>query len=114
MRTTCTIPVTPLKEVFKNSSCLGLTECLGKSKSLSNADIEYFLTLFQIFPYGGTTEESCVITRISIFGNQKTKSSMILTLDPDFAIQVIYRVHYQCYYYVHCCQEEISPIIFRS
>ena len=39
---------------------------------------------------------------------------MTLTPDPDFATQVIHRVHYRCYYYVHCLQEEMLAILFQK
>ena len=39
---------------------------------------------------------------------------MSLTPDPDFATQVAFRIQYQCYYYVYCHQEEISPILFQN
>ena len=39
---------------------------------------------------------------------------MTLTPDPDFATQVILRVHFQRYYYAHCLQEEIPPILFQD
>ena len=84
---------------------------MGENKSLRNADIEDFLLFVQTVTYGGTIYQSSVITRVSINDNQKTKSSMELTPDPDFAIQVILRVHCQCYYCVHCLQEEKPPIL---
>ena len=42
--------INPFKEVPKKSSLFGLTECLGENRSLSNVDIEDFLTFIQIVP----------------------------------------------------------------
>ena len=103
--------LTHSKKSLKKSSCLGLNECFSENKSLSNADTEDYLS---IVPYGGIIYESCFATRISIDDNQKAKSSMTPTPDPEFTTQVILRVHYQCYYHVHCRQEEISPILFQD
>ena len=44
--------ISPFKEVLKKSSCLGLIECLGKNKSLSNTDIENCMTFIQTVLYG--------------------------------------------------------------
>ena len=63
------------KEVLKKSSCLGLIKCFGEKKSLSNADIEDFLTCIQTVPCSGNVYESCVITRISIYDIKKLKVS---------------------------------------
>ena len=98
------------KEVLKESSCLSLIECLGKNKSLSNTDIEIFIFTLTVL-YGENINEAYVETRINIYDNQKTVSSMTLPPDPDCATQIIVRVHFHCYYYVHCLQE-ISPIPF--
>ena len=106
--------INPLKKVLKKSSCLGLIEFLGENKSLSNAEIEDFSTFIQTAPCSGTIYESCVITRIRMYDNHKTKTSMILTPDLDFATQFILQVHYHCYYYVLYHQEELSPISFRN
>lgn len=100
--------INPLKDVLKKWSFLGLIECLGENRYLSNADIEGFLTFIQTVPYGGAIYESCVITRISVSDIYITKTSMTLTPDPDFATQVILRIHYQFYCYVNCRQEKIS------
>ena len=102
------------KEVLKKLGCLGLIECLSVNKFLSNADIEDFLRFIQTVPYGENVYESYVEARLSIYDNQKTKSSMTLSADPDFATQVILRVHYQCYFYVHWLQGKISPILFQD
>ena len=63
----------PFKEVLKKSSWLGLIECLGKSKSLSNTDIENCMTFIQTVLYGRNINEACVETRINIYDNQRTK-----------------------------------------
>ena len=88
----------PFKEVLEKLSCLGLIECLSENKPLSNADFEDFLTFIQTLSSG---EIIYVKTRITIYNNQKTKISMTLPLDSNFVTQVILRVQYQCYYYVH-------------
>ena len=85
-----------------------------KNKYLSNAGIENLLRFIQTVLYDRTIYNSFVITRISICSNQKTESSMKLTPDPNIANQVILRVHFQYYYYVQCCQEEIPPILFSN
>ena len=70
---------------------------LGWNKSLSNPDIEGFLIFIQTVPYGGTIYESYVITRMRIYDNQNTKSSMTLTPDLGFATQVVIWVHCRSY-----------------
>ena len=106
--------INPLKKVLKKSSCLGLIEFLGENKSLSNAEIEDVSTFIQAAPCSGTIYKSCVIARISMYDNQKTKTSMTLNPDLDFASQVILQVHYNCYYYLLYHQEEILPILFQK
>ena len=86
--------INPLKKVLKKSSCLGLIEFLGENKSLSNGEIEDFSTFIQTAPCSGTIYESCVITRIRMYDNHKTKTSMILNPDVDFATQFILQVYY--------------------
>ena len=58
--------INPFKEVLQKSSCLGLIECLRKNESLSNADVDDFLTFIQTLHYGRAIYESCVITRKTI------------------------------------------------
>ena len=106
--------INPLKKVLKKSSCLGLIEFLCDNKSLGNAEIEDFSTFIQTAPCSGTIYESCVITRISMYDNHKTKTSMTLNPNLDFATQFILQVHYHCYYYVLYHQEEILPILFQK
>ena len=77
--------ISPFKEVLKKSSCLGLIECLGKNKSLSNTDIENCMTFIQTVLYRGNINEDYVETRITIYDNQRIKSSMTLPPDPDSA-----------------------------
>lgn len=81
-----------LKQVLKKSSCLGLIECSGENMSLFKADTDDFCTFIQTVPYDKTIYESCVITRISIHGDQKAKNSMTLTPDSDVSTQVILRI----------------------
>ena len=81
-----------LKQVLKKSSCLSLIECLGENMFLIKADIDDFCTFIQTVPYDKTIYESCVKTRMSIHGDQKTKNSMTLPPDPDVSTQVILRV----------------------
>ena len=87
-----------MKEVLRKSSCLGLIECLGKNKSLSNTDIENCMTFIQTVLYGGNINEAFVETRTNIYDNQRTKSSMTLPPDPNSATRVIFRAHNHCYY----------------
>ena len=54
---------------------------LSKNRSSSNTDIENSMTFTQTVLYGGNIDEAYPETRINIYGNQKTKSSM--TLPPD-------------------------------
>ena len=56
---------------------------------MSNADIEKFLTFIQNVPYGRTIYDSCVIRRITMYDNQKTKSSMIVT-DLDLLLMLFF------------------------
>ena len=81
---------------------------------MSNTDIKKYMTFTQTVLYGGNINEAYVETRININGNQKIKSSTALPPYPDCATQVIVRAHYQCYYWVHCVQEIISPIPFQD
>ena len=94
--------ISPFREVLKKSSSIGLIECLGKNKSLSNTDIKTCMTFIQTVLYGENINEAYVETRTNIYYKKKTKSSMTLPLDLDSATQVILRVHYQCCYWVRC------------
>ena len=49
--------IKPLREVLKKLSCLGLMEFLSENKSLSKADVEYFLTFIQTVPYRGNISD---------------------------------------------------------
>ena len=90
--------ISPFKEVLKKSSYLGLIECLGINKFLSNTDIDNCMTFVQTVLYGGNINEVYIETRINIYDNQRTKSSMTLPPDPNSATQVIFRAHNHCYY----------------
>ena len=57
---------------------------------------------------------NCQNSRIDIYGNQRTRSSMTLPPDLDCASQVDVWAQYQCCYLVHCLQEIISPIPFQD
>ena len=63
---------------------MGLIGCLGENESLSNSDIDDFLTFIRTVPYSGAIYESHVITRINIYGNQKAKGPMTITPDSNF------------------------------
>ena len=63
--------INSFKEVLKKSSCLSLTEGLGKNKSLSNTDAEYFILFIQTVLYGGNVNEAYVETETSIYDKQK-------------------------------------------
>ena len=91
--------INPFKEVLKKSNFLTLIKnarelSLGKNKSLSNADIESCMKFAQTVLYGGNINEAYSGTRINIYRNLKTKSSMTLHPDPDCATQDIVRAHY--------------------
>ena len=90
--------ISPFKEVLKKSSYLDLIECLGINKFLSNTDIDNCMTFIQTVLYGGNINEAYIETRINIYDNQRTKSSMTLPPDPNSATQVIFRAHNHCYY----------------
>ena len=90
--------ISPFKEVLKKSSYLGLIECLGINKFLSNTDIDNCMTFIQTVLYGGNIIEAYIETRINIHDNQRTKSSMTLPPDPNSATQVIFRAHNHCCY----------------
>ena len=83
-----------LESLAKPSYILALIKCLGKNKSLSNADIENCMKFAQTVLYGGNIKEAYSGTRINIYWNQKTKSSMTLHPDPDCATQDTVRAHY--------------------
>ena len=74
----------------KSLSCLGLIEFLRENKSSSNADIEDFLTFIQTVPHGGNIYKSYVKARISIYENQKTKSSITLPTDSEFELRLLF------------------------
>ena len=63
--------INSFKEVLKKSSCLGLTEGLGKNKPLSNTDAEYFILFIPAVLYGGNVNEAYVETETSIYDKQK-------------------------------------------
>ena len=63
------------------------------------------MTFIQTALYGGNVNVAYIKTKTSIYNNQKTKSSMMLPLDPDSVNRIILRAHYQCYYWIHCFQE---------
>ena len=90
--------ISPFKEILKKPSYLGLIECLGINKFLSNTDIDNCMTFIQTVLYSGNINEAYIETRINIYDNQRTKSSMTLPPDPNSATQVIFRAHNHCYY----------------
>ena len=87
---------------------------MGINKFLSNTDIDNCMTFIQTVLYGGNINEVYIETRINIYDNQRTKSSMTLPPDPNSATQVIFRAHNHCYYWVHCLRETILSAPFQD
>ena len=87
---------------------------MGINKFLSNTDIDNCMTFIQTVLYGGNINEAYIETRINIYDNQRTKSSMTLPPDPNSATRVIFRAHNHCYYWVRCLRETILSAPFQD
>ena len=70
---------------------------------MSEKDIHSLKTFIQTIVYSGKDDEDYLATRIRLFQNLKTKSSMAIPPDPDSVVQVIKRAHHQVYQWLRCC-----------
>ena len=64
--------------------------------------------------YSGKEGESYVETRIRLYQNLKTKTSMSIPPDPDSAVQVIKRSHHQVFQWLRCCYAWIETLPLES
>ena len=90
-----------IKEKIRgNTSVLSNLSELGKEPFLANSDIENAITFIQRIIYTGNHLETYVSTRIRLYENQPTKTSMRIPPDP--------RAHYQLYVWTRCLQQNIE------
>ena len=71
------------KKVIKDPSSTLLICKLGKTVLLSDDDIAKVMQFIQTVMYGGKIHGSYVSTRVRLYKNLKTKSSVSLPADPD-------------------------------
>ena len=88
-------------KIMKDNSLLQNIENLGKD-SIHDNIIENALSFVQTVLYGGNKNESYVETRVRLFRNLKTKSSIDLPADPDSMTEEIKRCHLQSYVWRRC------------
>ena len=86
-----------MKKVFKNQSTLKLLGALGKEKTLSKNDFVNCQRFIQTVVYNWKENESYVQTRIKMYKEQVTKTSLALPPDQDSCYQAIKRAQYQTY-----------------
>lgn len=91
------------KKLIGNPAKCALLTPLGKNKELSDQEIEYAKKFIQTVVYSGKDDEDYLATRIRLYQNLKSKSSMPIPPDPDSVVQVIKRVHLQVYQWLRCC-----------
>ena len=71
-----------LKKVIKDPSSTLLISKLGTTVLLSDDDIEKAMQFIQTVMYGGKIHESYVSTRVRLYKNLKTNSSVSILADP--------------------------------
>ena len=99
-----------LKKLLGNPAKCTLLSPLGRNKVLSDQDIESVKTFIQTVVYSGKDDEDYVSTRIRLYENLKSKSSMPIPPDPDSVVQVIKRGHHQVYEWIRCCTPWVDTI----
>ena len=87
---------------------------LGKERILETVDIDGLKEFIRTVIYSGKENESYVETRIRLYQNLKSKSSMPLPPDPDSVLQVIKRAHHQTYLWLRCCERMVDRLPFEG
>ena len=98
------------KKLLKNPEKIHLIDSLGLTKDLSINDVENCQKFIQTVMYNGKEQEGYIETRVRLYKNQSTKTSISLPPDPDSCKQAIKRAHCQSYYWNNCLQPIIDPI----
>lgn len=102
------------KKLMTNKSKVQLLKPLGKERILETVDIDGLKEFIRTVIYSGKENESYVETRIRLYQNLKSKSSMPLPPDPDSVLQVIKRAHHQTYLWLRCCERMVDRLPFEG
>ena len=108
--------VSPFK-VLKNIENLQLISALGVNTILSDEYVEDCKRFIQIVMYAGDNKETYVDTRIRLFKQQRTKTTMRIPPDADSAKQAkqaIHSVHHQVHTWLRCTEKWIEPIPYEE
>ena len=97
------------KKVILDTNRCVMLKPLWKDKDLKKSEI-WLIRNFKTVVYSGKEDEDYVATRARIYQGLKSKSSMLLPPDPDSIIDVMKRVHYQVYHWIHCSTPLIKSI----
>ena len=84
---------------LENPEKIHLIDSLGLTKDLSTNDVENFQKFIKTVMYNGKEQEGYIETRVRLYKNQSTKTSISLPPDPDSCKQAIKRAHCQSYYW---------------
>ena len=89
-----------LRKCLKDPDVLDLLELLGKEVQFSNVEEERVSKFVQQVCYNGYKNETMIDTKIRLYQNMKTKSSLPLPPDTNSLRQALLRVHHQVYYWI--------------
>ena len=81
---------------------------------LSDKNISNAMNFIQTVIYSGKNSESYVDTRVRLYENQRTKSSLYLPPDPDSCNQYVKRAHHQIFTWKRCTEKIIPHIDFKN
>eukprot|EP00794_Sanderia_malayensis_P017944 gene17944-biopygen12930 len=87
-----------------------MLKSLGQDRNLDDQSVEEVKEFIRKIVYNGAAEETYVQTRINIYRNMKSKSSLPLPPDPDSVREAIKRVHCQVFTWIRCCKVTIEDI----
>ena len=98
------------KKLLSDKEKYKLIQPLGQKKILDEISVESVKEFVRTVVYSGIHGENYVDTRVRLYKNLKSKSSMPLPPDPDSLEQVIKRSHFQTYQWLRCCIPQIDML----
>ena len=103
--------VSPFNKVLKN---IPLISAFGVNTILSDEYVEDCKRFIQIVMYAGDNKGTYVDTRIRLFKQQRTETTMRIPPEADSAKQAIHRVDHQVYTWLRCTGKWIEPIPYEE
>ncbi|MAG85790.1 MAG: hypothetical protein CMB97_00015 [Flavobacteriaceae bacterium] len=102
------------KKLLNDPAKCKLLRYLGLDSDLKSDDINNLKEFIRTVIYNGKDNETYVETRIRLYKEMKSKSSLPVSPDPDSAEQAIRRANYQVFHWVRCHEINIEDISFEN